>query len=182
MPRSKKQKLTYALLTILITVPCFVFYCSSYEAGGFTVDVIKNSWYFIPIEVVLAFICEELIGGPLSRKLVQKHVNPKKYNSLIVEVATICFTAAIMCTTMSFLATILYNGIIAVGMNGASLDNFLINFIPSWCQKVVLNFPFALLTQLFVIQPLVRKIFATYFKYRSIKNKAVPQELPVTEN
>ena len=110
-----------------------------------------------------------------------KHVNPKKYNSLIVEVATICFTAAIMCTTMSFLATILYNGIIAVGMNGAPLDNFLINFIPSWCQKVVLNFPFALLTQLFVIQPLVRKIFATYFKYKAIRDKTIPQELPVVE-
>ncbi len=63
-----------------------------------------------------------------------------------------------------FLATILYNGIIAVGMNGAPLDNFIINFIPFWLQKVVLNFPFVLLSQLFFIQPLTRTIFKAIFK------------------
>ena len=39
MPQTKFQRLMFAL----ITVPCFVFYCSSYEAGGFSVEVIKNS-------------------------------------------------------------------------------------------------------------------------------------------
>lgn len=172
MPKTKKQKLAYTLLTILITVPCFVFYCSSYEAGGFSIEVIQNSWYFIPIELVLAFLCQELVGGPVSQKLLQKHVNPKKYSTLIVKIATVCFTAAVMCPLMSLLATILYDGIIAVGLNDGSLSDFLINFIPLWCQKVVLNFPFALLIQLFIIQPLVRKIFATYFRFRP-----APQDL-----
>ena len=56
------------------------------------------------------------------------------------------------------------NGIIAVGIYGGSLNNFLINFIPYWLQKVVLNFPFALLSQLFFIQPLTRTIFRAIFK------------------
>ena len=68
-------------------------------------------------------------------------------------------TVSIMCPLMSFIATILYDGIINVGMNNASLSYFLINFIPMWLQKVVLNFPFALITQLFFIQPLVRTLF-----------------------
>ena len=55
MPQSKFQKLMFALITVIITVPCFVFYCSSYESGGFNVDVIKQSW-------ILAF----------------KTINPKK--------------------------------------------------------------------------------------------------------
>lgn len=71
-----------------------------------------------------------------------------------------------MCPLMSFLATILYNGIIAVGMNGASMSNFIINFIPYWLQKVILNFPFALLSQLFFIQPLTRTIFKAIFRNR----------------
>ena len=166
MPKTKKQQLVYTLLTILITVPCFVFYCSAYEAGGFSVEVIQNSWYYIPIELVLAFICQELVGDPMAHKLLQKHVNPKEHSPLIVKVAMVCFTASVMCPLMSLLATILYDGIIAVGMNGGPLSNFLTNFIPLWCQKVVINFPFALLIQLFIIQPLVRKIFATYFKYQ----------------
>lgn len=164
MPQTKFQRLMFALITVIITVPCFVFYCSSYEAGGFTVDVIKNSWIFIPIEFILAYLCEIFIGSPLSVKLGLKAMNPEKNDPMMVETAIICTTVGIMCPLMSFLATILYNGIIAVGMNGAPLDNFIINFIPFWLQKVVLNFPFALLSQLFFIQPLTRTIFKAIFK------------------
>ena len=69
MPQTKFQRLMFALITVIITVPCFVFYCSSYEAGGFSVEVIKNSWIFIPIEFVLAYLCEVFVGSPLSLKL-----------------------------------------------------------------------------------------------------------------
>lgn len=166
MPETKFQKLMFALITVIITVPCFVFYCSSYEAGGFTVDVIKNSWIFIPIEFVLAYLCEIFIGSPLSVKLGLKAINPEKNDPMIVETAIICATVGIMCPLISFLATILYNGIIAVGINGASMSNFIINFIPYWLQKVILNFPFALLSQLFFIQPLTRTIFKAIFRNR----------------
>ncbi len=169
MPQTKFQKLIFALITVIITVPCFVFYCSSYEAGGFNVEVIKNSWIFIPIEFVLAYLCEIFIGSPLSVKLALKAIDPKKNDPMIVETAIICATVGIMCPLMSFLATILYNGIIAVGMNGAPLNNYIINFIPYWLQKVVLNFPFALLSQLFFIQPLVRIIFKSIFKNNTEK-------------
>lgn len=171
MPQTKFQRLMFALITVIITVPCFVFYCSSYEAGGFTVDVIKSSWIFIPIEFVLAYLCEVFIGSPLSVKLGLKAINPEKNDPMIVETAIICATVGIMCPLMSFLATILYNGIIAVGMNGASMSNFIINFIPYWLQKVILNFPFALLSQLFFIQPLTRTIFKAIFRNHLANHK-----------
>lgn len=159
MFESKSQKLLYAFITVLITVPCFVFYCSSYEAGGFTVEVIKNSAKFIPIEFVLAYLSEIFIGSPLSVKFALKTVDPKKNSEVLVETAIICATVVIMCPLMSFFATIIYNGILGVYFGGGSLTNFIVNFIPYWLQKVVLNFPFALLSQLFFIQPLVRRIF-----------------------
>lgn len=164
MPETKFQRLIFALITVIITVPCFVFYCSSYESGGFTVDVIKSSCIFIPIEFILAYLCEIFIGSPLSIKLGLRAINPEKNDPMLVETAIICTTVGIMCPLMSFLATILYNGIIAVGIYGGSLSNFIINFIPYWLQKVVLNFPFALLSQLFFIQPLTRTIFKAVFK------------------
>lgn len=164
MPQTKFQRLIFALITVIITVPCFVFYCSSYEAGGFTVDVIKNSWIFIPIEFILAYLCEVFIGSPLSVKLGLNAIDPKKNDPMIVETAIICATVVIMCPLMSFLATILYNGIIAVGIYGGSFNDLIINFIPYWLQKVILNFPFALLSQLFFIQPLTRTIFKAVFK------------------
>ena len=176
MPQTKFQKLMFALITVIITVPCFVFYCSSYEAGGFNLEVIKNSWIFIPIEFVLAYLCEIFIGSPLSVKLALKAIDPKKNDHMIVETAIICATVGIMCPLMSFLATIMYNGIIGVGLNGAPLNDFIINFIPYWLQKIVLNFPFALLSQLFFIQPLVRTIFKAIFKNKNIKAENVSKE------
>ena len=183
MPQTKFQKLIFALITVIITLPCFVFYCSSYEAGGFNVEVIKNSWIFIPIEFVLAYLCEIFIGSPLSVKLALKAIDPKKNDPMIVETAIICATVGIMCPLMSFLATILYNGIIAVGMNGAPLNDYIINFIPYWLQKVVLNFPFALLSQLFFIQPLVRTIFKAIFKNNNekVEKKNAKKELVEAE-
>lgn len=179
MPQSKFQKLMFALITVIITVPCFVFYCSSYEAGGFDVDVIKQSWIFIPIEFVLAYVCEIFIGSPLSIKLAFKAINPKENNPTIVETAIICTTVGIMCPLMSFLATILYNGILEVGLGDGSLNNFIINFIPFWLQKVVLNFPFALLSQLFFIQPLTRVIFKALFVRN---NKENVENVDIEEN
>ncbi len=176
MPETKFQRLMFALITVTITVPCFVFYCSSYEAGGFTVDIIKNSAIFIPIEFVLAYLCEIFIGSPLSVKLALKAMPPQKNSPMMVETAIICATVGIMCPLMSFLATIIYNGIIAVGIyHEITFSYFLINFIPFWLQKVVLNFPFALLSQLFFIQPLTRTIFKHIFVKESkeypIENK-----------
>lgn len=159
MIQTKKQHLMFALITVIITVPCFVFYCSFYEAGGFTIEVIKNSWIFIPIEFCLVYLSEIFIGDPLAMKIAFKSIDPKKNNPFIVETIIISSTVLVMCPLMSFLATILYNGIIAVGVYGGSLINFLINFVPYWLQKIVLNFPFALLSQLFFIQPLTRIIF-----------------------
>ena len=178
-PQTKFQKLMFALITVIITVPCFVFYCSSYEAGGFNVEVIKNSLIFIPIEFVLAYLCEIFIGSPLSVKLALKAINPEKNDKMIVETAVICATVGIMCPLMSFLATILYNGIIGVGFNGAPLNDYIINFIPYFLQKVVLNFPFALLSQLFFIQPLTRTIFRAIFKVSNEENGNVEKELEI---
>ena len=45
-----------------------------------------------------------------------------------------------MCPSMSFIATILYDGINA-------------QFISNWFQKIVFNFPFAFFIQMFLVGP-----------------------------
>lgn len=182
MPETKFQRLMFALITVIITVPCFVFYCSSYEVGGFTVDVIRNSAKFIPIEFVLAYSCEIFIGSPLSVKYALKAMPPQKNSPMMVETAVICATVGIMCPLMSFFATILYNGIIACGIyHEITFSYLIINFIPFWLQKVVLNFPFALLSQLFFIQPLTRTIFKKIFVKQS-KEYAIENEKELIED
>ncbi len=173
MPQTRFQKLMFALITVVITVPCFVFYCLSIENGGILNVDPSFAFMLIPIEFVLAYLSEVFIGSPLSVKLGLKAINPKKNDPMIVETAIICATVCIMCPWMSFLATILYKGIfpgIIFGEVGFSVGNFFTYFIPNFLQTFVQNFPFALLSQLFFIQPLTRTIFKTIFR-KSLANQ-----------
>lgn len=165
MPANRKEGLIYALITVLITVPCFVFYCLSIENGGLLNVNVKFALLLIPIEFTLAYLSEIFIGSPLSTKLALKTISPKEYKPMIVETAIICATVCIMCPLMSFYATILYKGIFPVFVfhKSITLISFLKFFIPNFLQTVVINFPFALLGQLFLIQPITRRIFKFIF-------------------
>lgn len=165
MFETKKDKHLYALFTVIITVPCFVLYCLSYENGGILNVEPIFALKLIPLEFVLAYLTEIFIGSPLSVKFALKTINPKEYKPMIVETAIVCATAVIMCVLMSFYATIIYKGIfpsLIFKVPEFSISNFFITFIPNFLQTVVFNFPFALLSQLFFIQPLVRRIFKFY--------------------
>lgn len=165
MPQNKFEGRIFALITVLITVPCFVVYCLSYESGGILNINPMNILIFAPIEFVFAYLSELFIGSPLADKIAFKMVNPKKTEPMIIETVIICSTVLVMCPWMTFLATILYKGILpGIIFGQVSLSTFLITFIPNFLQTLVLNFPFALLSQLFFIQPITRKIFRTIFK------------------
>lgn len=167
MPNSKFQERIFALITVLITVPCFVFYCLSIENGGILNVDLKFGLMLIPIEFILAYLSEVFLVGPLVNKIVFKIVNPKKDFPLLIELTIITTTVALMCPWMSFIATILYKGIFpGLVFKDATfrIGKFFMYLIPSFLQTFILNFPFALLSQIFYIQPLTRKIFRKIFK------------------
>ena len=166
MPQNKMQRIIFALITVMITVPCFVIYCLSIENGGILNVDFKFALMLIPIEFVLAFFSEIFVGSPLSLKLALNAVNPKEHKPIFVELAVICSTVCIMCPLMSFLATVLYKGIFPALVfhdENFTVTHFFLQFIPNFLQTFVLNFPFALLSQIFFIQPCTRQIFKTIF-------------------
>ena len=136
--------------------------------GILNIDI-KFALMLIPVEIVIAFL-SDLVLGPKAHKLALKKVNPKENKPVLVETAIVCATVCLMCPWMSFLATILCGGIIpGLILNEASfsISTYLLTFIPNFLETFVLNFPFALCTQLFFIQPLVRKIFSTIYKSKN---------------
>lgn len=151
MPTTKFQRVVFAFLTIVITVHLFVFYNLAIEMGGMSNQVFIAFRKVVAIELVFAFLLQILIEGPLSLKLAFRVVNPRKDKPYVVTTAIICSTICLMCPMMSFVATILYNGIT-------------IEFLPQWLEKTVFNFPFAFFSQLFFIQPFVRFLFGVIFK------------------
>lgn len=150
MPKTKSQKFLYALITVAITVPLFVFYNLAIEMGGMSNKVFVASLNVIPIEFIFAILLEVLIAGPLSLKIAFSIVNPREEKPYIVNLAIICSTVILMCPMMSLVAVFLFHGVTS-------------ELIAQWMQNIVINFPFALFTQIFFVQPIVRFIFKIIF-------------------
>ena len=109
-------------------------------------------------------IIELLIGSRFSKYIAFKVMDPNIDRPYMIELMIIISTVCIMCPIMSFIATILYYLILGLMFNIVPISTLFIEFIPNFLQTFVINFPFALLGQLFFIQPLVRKIFKVIYK------------------
>lgn len=164
MPKNKTERKIYALITVLITVPCFVIYCMSIENGGLLSIDPKKFIIFTLIEIIIAFNIAYFIGSPLAMKLAFKIIDPKKANKRIIQTTIVISTVCIiMCPLMNFIATVLYQVIFPclIYQNSSfQISKFFINFIPVLQKTIIQNFPFALVTQLSLIQPFTRKIFS----------------------
>jgi hypothetical protein len=188
MPKNQFQRMMFALITVVITVHAYVFY-SLYVVNGDVLMTVNQAgsvlsairaqggvymvgrmlpiWAVILIEFCFAYSLEVLIGSPFSFKLACKSFDPAKTHPVQFESVIICSTVAIMCPAMSFIAAWLYYPY----YNGFSLITLLAN----WVKLVCCNFPFAFFSQLFFIQPLVRRIFKLIFCRAS-------QNAPLTQN
>lgn len=166
----------FAFLTVVVTVHAYVFY-SLYVVNGAVLMEINGTnsvlaaireqggvymfgrylpiWAVILIEFACAYLLEVVLGSPASFKLASLNFNPQNTHPVIFESAIICATVGIMCPAMSFLAAIMYYPYYA----GFHVWTLLAN----WLKLVCFNFPFAFFTQLFFIQPLIRKGFKLIF-------------------
>lgn len=189
MPRNQFQRMVFAFLTVVITVHAYVFY-SLYVINGSTLMEINNAssvleairtqggvymfgrmlpiWGIIIIEFCFAYALENLLGSPLSFKLVSKIFNPEKTHPVIFESAIICATVGIMCPAMSFLAAFFYYPYY-MGFN-------IITLFANWLKLVCFNFPFAYFSQMFLIQPVVRVLFKALFQ-KDIENGKLLEQI-----
>ena len=177
MPQNKKERAVFAFLTVLVTVHAYVFY-SLYVVNGSTLMNITGAtsvlgaisklggvymfghylpiWTVVLVELCFAYTCEMLIGQPFSFKMASKNFDIKKTDPVTFETAVISSTVAIMVPIMSFIAAWLYYPYY-MGFN-------IFTLLANWLKLICFNFPFAYFTQLFFIQPLIRKTFKTIYK------------------
>ena len=183
MPQNRFERIAFAFLTVVVTVHAYVFY-SLYVVNGQTLMALNNAdgvlsaiknqggvymfgnflpiWAVVLVEFGFAFALEVFVGSPASFKLACRVFDIRKTDPVIFETAVICATAGIMCPAMSCIAAFLYYPYYA-GFDFISL-------IASWLKLVCFNFPFAVLSQLFFIQPLIRTVFKLLFRRKSSEN------------
>lgn len=189
MPRNQFQRMVFAFLTVIITVHAYVFY-SLYVVNGQTLmnitgessvlNAIKAQggvymfgrmcpiWAVVLVEFCFAYMLEVLVGSPLSFKLACRKFDPQRNHPMIFESAIINATVGIMCPIMSLIASFLYYPY----YSGFSI----VSLLAGWLKLMCFNFPFAFFTQMYFIQPFVRKLFKILFA-KDIKARSTEAEI-----
>ena len=176
MPKNQFQRMMFALMTVIVTVHCYVFY-SLYVINGQTLMDVTGAdgvlaairiqggvymlgrmvpiWAVVLTEFFLAYCLEILVGSPCSFRLAARCFRVEETHPVLFETAVICATVGIMCPAMSLIAAFLYYPYYA-GFHASTL-------LANWGRLVCFNFPFAFFSQLFFIQPLIRTAFRAIF-------------------
>jgi hypothetical protein len=143
MELTKMQKPVFSLLMALFMVYGMETY-NHIIAGN------PNSFAIPFLELVglmaVVILLQELIGGPIARKIAFKVVQPAQNKPLKVTIAVQIATVCLMCPMMSFVATVIFK---------ANID---MPLLQKWLTTFILNFPMAMFWQLLVAGPIVRGV------------------------
>ena len=148
MPKNKFQDVIFTIIMATIMVYGMVVYNVALNTGGVTGQTFISAIHELPIMVPAAFVLEFFVVGRIARKLAFTVMKPDDRPQFITYAISICI-CCIMCPIMSLIATILFK------------DNCLFGF---FVQTWAMNFPMALLYQLFYCGPFVRFVFRCIFK------------------
>ena len=148
MPKNKFQDVVYTIIMATIIVYGMVVYNVALNMGGVSGATFIAAVHELPIMVPIAFILEFFIVGKIAKGLAFTVVRPTDRPQFITYAISICI-CCIMCPVMSLVATILFEDTKTFG---------------TWVQTWAMNFPMALLYQLFYCGPFVRLIFRSIFR------------------
>ncbi len=148
MPKNKFQDVVYTIIMATFMVYGMVVYNVALNMGGVSGATFIAAVHELPIMVPIAFILEFFIVGKIAKALAFTVVRPTDRPQFITYAISICI-CCIMCPTMSLIAMFLFKDTHSFG---------------TWIQTWGMNFPMALLYQLFYCGPFVRLIFRTIFR------------------
>lgn len=153
MPKNKFQDVVFTIIMATFMVYGMVVYNVALNTGGVTNQTFLIALHELPIMVPIAFVLEFFVVSKLAAALAFTVVKPDDRPQLITYAISICI-CCIMCPIMSLVATLLFKENKSFG---------------TWIQTWAMNFPMALLYQLFYCGPLVRLIFRTIFREKKDK-------------
>jgi hypothetical protein len=148
MPKTKFQDVIYTIIMAVVMVYGMIVYNVALNTGGVSGSTFIAALHEMPIMVPVAFVLEFFIVGKLAKMLAFTVVRPTDRPQIITYAISICI-CCIMCPVMSLVATILFKDTKSFGV---------------WIQTWGMNFPMAILYQLFYCGPFVRLIFRTIFR------------------
>ena len=147
MPKNKFQDVIFTAIMAVVMVYGMIVYNVALNMRGITTGTFIAALHELPVMAPIAFILEFFVVGKLAKMLAFKVIRPDDRPEFITYAISICI-CCIMCPVMSLIATILFK---EPGMG-------------TWIQTWAMNFPMAILYQMFYCGPVVRLIFRSIFK------------------
>ena len=148
MPKNKFQDAVFTAIMATTMVYGMIVYNVALNMGGVSGETFIAALHELPVMGPIAFILEFFVVGKIAGKLAFTVMRPDDRPQFITYAISLCI-CCIMCPIMSLIATILFKDTKTFG-----------TFIQTWGM----NFPMAILYQMFYCGPLVRLIFRTIFK------------------
>ena len=153
MPKNKFEEVIFTIIMATVMVYGMVVYNVALNMGGVTNQTFLIALRELPIMVPIAFVLEFFIVGKIAGMLAFQVMRPTDRPQFIIYAISICI-CCIMCPTMSLIAMFLFK------------DN---HSFGTWIQTWGMNFPMAILYQLFCCGPFVRLIFCTIFRRKKME-------------
>ena len=112
---------------------------------------------------ILVFIFSNLWGNRCGAAFMKKHCNPQKDNPYFCQLMRQAGTVAVMCPTMSLVASILFNVILA--------KQPLYQLPAIWIGTLMKNFPMACFWNMFAAAPFSHWLFNLIFRERKAEQE-----------
>lgn len=160
MPKTKFQNVVFTAIMAFCMVYGMIVYNISLARGGVSPTSFLAAFHEIPIMVPIAFVLEITIVGKLAGRIVFSVLRPTDRPQFITYAMSLVI-CAIMCPIMSLIATILFKD-----------SRTFSTFIQTWAM----NFPMALLYQMFYCGPFVRLLYRTLFRVRKTAEEGIVSE------
>ena len=148
MPKNKFQDVIFTAIMATVMVYGMIVYNVALNMGEVSGVTFVVALHEMPIMVPIAFVLEFFVVGKLAKILAFSVMCPEDRPQFITYAISICI-CCIMCPVMSLIATLLFKDVKSIG-----------SFVQTWAM----NFPMAILYQMFYCGPLVRLIFRCIFR------------------
>ena len=156
MPQTKFQKFIFSLLMSYIMAYGMELANVAVKLGGMSnaafLPALKEASYM----GAFVFLVSNLYGNRVGRAIAFRCVQPGRDAPFFITLMISSCTVLVMCPTMSMVAAILFNVILA--------GNPISQLPAIWVGTLIKNFPMALLWNLFAAGPFSRLVFGKLFR------------------
>ena len=155
MPKNKLEEVVFTAIMATIMVYGMIVYNVALNTGTVSKMTFLAACHELVFMAPIAFVLEFFVVSKIAGKLAFTVMRPTDRPQFITYAISICI-CCIMCPAMSLIATVLFKENVSFG---------------TWVQTWAMNFPMAILYQMFYCGPFVRLIFRAIFERKDSRQK-----------